>query len=162
MNNKDNKERYKLPKWAWFLCLFLGSFLPWLFGKCSAVLAGMILTLYLLDLIQGRKKYILAIVLPIVTCIFIRLASNSVYLWVVDTQAREEMSIKVNFVINSLLHYFQRIWETICGINEAFTGFYETKEFQTLKPVAGNIQFVLILLVIGVCFIRVFRKKERI
>ena len=162
MKDKDKKETssFKLPKCVYFLILFGCSFLPGLWGKMSAALAGMIFTLYLLSLMQGIKRYVLAIVLPIITCIAVRLASSCIYGWIVDVQARQEAISKVYVLKDSLFHYCQRLFETVLCSKDAVSGFCKNWEFQSLYPLVECSQFILILIIMGVCMVTVFRDKE--
>lgn len=159
-NEREREEVRKLPRSVWFAIFFGGSFLPGSFGKISAALAGMILALYLLSLMRGGKRYVFAIVLPVMTCIVVRLASGNVYRWIVDVDARDEAVRRMYSMVNMVVHYFRRIGETVCGFRDAVSGFCQTWEIQCLEPIWGNIQFVLILLIMVVCVVAVFRRED--
>jgi len=160
---KDQKEtRRKLPKFVWFMVFFGLCFLPGLLGKISATLTGMILSLYLLGLMQGKKRYVLAVVLPVIACISIRLVSNCIYGWIVDVESREEAIRKVCVVKDSVVHYVNRIYETVSCFEDSVSKFHQTWEFKYLKPVFENSQFILILLIMVICVISVFLDKKEV
>jgi hypothetical protein len=165
-NSNDNQKR-RLPRPLVFGVLFAGSFLPNMAGKVFAALAGLVLALYVLSLMHGKKRYLLAIVLPVLACITVRFASHGTYMCITDSRARDAAAGKVQAAahyaavfFNTIGRYASRLWETVWSVRDAFTGFLHTGKFQCLEPAAENLQFILILLAMLVCIIAVFRNRR--
>jgi hypothetical protein len=144
--------------WVWFAMFFGGSFGPGLCGKVFASLAGIVLSLYLLSLMRGNRRYVFAVALPVLSCIFIRFFSGSVYGWIVDIEARGVMLGRVNAMVDCVVHYCERIGQTaysLWGVVE----FFQTWELGSLSPILENSQFVVVVFGMVLCpIMMIFRK----
>jgi hypothetical protein len=136
-----------MPRFVWFVTFSGGMLLPGLWGKAFASLAGIILSLYVIDMARGMKKYVLALIFPIVGCIVMRFASGYIYLLSIDVEARKAMWRKIITVVEVFLHYCYRLIETLKG-------------GLSLGSILANVQFVLIFVGIGVCLIYSFSRKN--
>jgi len=165
--SRNDGQKRRLPRPLVFGILFAGSFLPNITGKASAALAGLVLALYVLGMIRGRKRYLLAVVLPVVACILVRFASHGAYMCITDSRARDAAAQKAQAAANYASVFFSttgryasRLWETVWSVREAITGFVRTGKTQCLEPAADNLQFILVLLAMFVCFIAALRNRR--
>lgn len=157
MKSRNDGKR-KIPKDIWFAIFFAGSFLPNIFGKVSAVFAGAVLSVFLLGFFKGKKRFVLAIVLPVVACLVVRLLSNWVYKGVVNVQFRGEIFSWMDSVWTMIVHYLRRLEEGILSLR-GFVLFFQTWEFSELAPVWRDIQFVLMLPVMIYCLVVSVQKR---
>lgn len=165
---KKNSGKKTLSKPIIFSFLFLGSFFPDPYGKIFAVLAGTILALYLLGLMTGKKRYFLAVVLPLITCIFVRFTSYGIYKFLFDSAFRDKTAEKfqtivycLNCVFGSINNYLLKSWETLCSLKYAVEGFLDTKDIRCfIEPILKNSHFFVLILAMLICIVAVFRAKK--
>lgn len=140
------------PGFVWFSLFFAGGFLPEDYGgKAFASLAGIVLALFLLRLVRGRKRYVVAVFLPVITCLLVRFASGGVYLCVTDVNVRGFVLGKSMVFYGAVLYYFGRLWETILSFGEVGT---------FAESFWANYLFILILVGMIVCLTTVFFRKS--
>jgi hypothetical protein len=167
---KDRKfqDQHRLPRPLVFGILFMCSFLPGVYGKASAALAGLVISLYVLEIMRGKKRYVLALILPALNCILVRYASHGTYTCITDNVARDAAAEKAKVFAHyaglfagTIGRYGARLWETLQASWEAIIAFRETPSLNSLAPAAEYSQFLIILLSVFVCLIAVFRNKSR-
>jgi hypothetical protein len=159
-SKRETVRKYMdLPREIYFLMFFGGSFFPGLWGRAFASLAGMLLALYLLGLVRGKKGYILAVILPIVSCMIVRCVSSHVYRWITDVEARGALWRKISAIVDNAVHYGNRLFETALSLG-GFVEFFRAWDAKSsFGPILANMQFVLIFVGMGVCLFSVMRKK---
>jgi hypothetical protein len=162
---KNHRDRNRLPRSLVFGILFLGSFLPRTYGKASAALTGLMLAMYVLELMRGRKRYILAFILPALACIVVRYSSYGVYRVVTQDAARDAAAEKARTAAHyagmfagTVGRYGSRLWETGQVLWNAVLAFRAEPGLQSLAPLAAKAPFLIILassiICIGVTAVR--------